>query len=281
MAVKGITVDTASAASPHIYAYDQALINNALTGGDAVHEMFDNLLATKVSNNIVTISPGVFSIQGHFANVVYGTTEPMTIENGTAGQKRNDLICAKFKRTVDTDEISLVVVKGSNHPTTPVDPTIVQQDLLTGGTERLVALWRVVLDGINITTLTQLFTLQKNLIAFKDSLAPSIIAGDGYNYLVQTVNGFRTVTSIFTFSQAFTYSPSTNTYFASAFVDLPVGARFLSDANFILSTVSGGIYSAQAVTYNYSKGRLSFYTYCHASVETAIVSIQLLATGRI
>ena len=47
------------------------------------------------------------------------------------------------------DEISLVVVKGTNHATTPVDPTIVQQNLLTGGTERLVALWRVVLDGIN------------------------------------------------------------------------------------------------------------------------------------
>ena len=189
MAVKGITIDTTSAASPHIYAYDQALINNALTGGDAVHEMFDNLLATKVSNNIVTISPGVFSIQGHFANVVYGTTEPMTIENGTAGQKRNDLICAKFKRTVDTDEISLVVVKGTNHATAPVDPTIVQQDLLTGGTERLVALWRVVLDGINIATLTQLFTVQKNLNVFKDSLAPKVIDG----WTVQDINGFRTV----------------------------------------------------------------------------------------
>ena len=280
MAVKGITIDTLSSASPHIYAYDQALINNALTGGDAVHEMFDNLLATKVSNNIVTISPGVFSIQGHFANVVYGTTEPMTIENGTAGQKRNDLICAKFKRTVDTDEISLVVVKGTNHPTTPVDPTIVQQNLLTGGTERLVALWRVVLDGINITTLTQLFVVQKNLIAFKESLAPSVIAGSGYNYLVQTVNGFRTVTSTFTFGQAFTYSSSTNTYFAAAFVILPVGARFLSDANFILSPASGGIYSAQAVTYNYSTGRLDFYTYCHANVGTQTVPVQLLATGR-
>ena len=163
MAVKGITIDTTSAASPHIYAYDQALINNAIIGGDAVHEMFDNLLATKVSNNIVTIAPGAFSIQGHFGNVVYGTTEPMTIENGTAGQKRNDLICAKFKRTNDTDVISLAVVKGTNDPSTPVDPTITQQDLLTGGTERLFPLWRVSLDGINITTLTQLFTVQENL----------------------------------------------------------------------------------------------------------------------
>ena len=196
MAIKGITVDTAAAASPHIYAYDQALINNAIIGGDAVHEMFNNLLATKVSNNIVTIAPGTFSIQGHFGYVPYGTTESMTIENGTAGQKRNDLICAKFKRTIDTDVISLVVVKGTNSATTPVDPTIIQQDLLVGGTERLFPLWRVSIDGIDITTLTQLFTVQKNLNVFKDSLLPIT---DGA-YTKQDINGFRTVTAAIVYS---------------------------------------------------------------------------------
>src|SRR5574344_136705 len=241
MAVKGITVDTAAAASPHIYAYDQAIINNAIIGGDAVHEMFDNLLATKVSNNIVTISPGAFSIQGHFAYVQYGTTESMTIENGTAGQKRNDLICAKFKRMTDTDVISLVVVKGTNSATTPVDPAVTQQDLLTGGTERLFPLWRVSLDGINITTLTQLFTVQKNLNVFKDSLAPATSSG----WTKQDINGFRTATYSGTFPFPLTsFNPANGVYLSTGTFVIPDGYRFSSDEKIIVSTAQNSIVSA-------------------------------------
>jgi len=277
MAVKGITIDTLSSASPHIYAYDQALINNALTGGDAVHEMFDNLLATKVSNNIVTISPGVFSVQGHFANVVYGTTEPMTIENGTAGQKRNDLICAKFKRTVDTDEISLVVVKGTNHPTTPVDPTIVQQNLLTGGTERLVALWRVVLDGINITTLTQMFTVQKNLNVFKDSLAPKSIIG----WTVQDINGFRTATYSIPRTATMAYSSTSAVWVESMLYEIPLGARFSSDEEFSVSVICGQIISGQVNLYNRVNNWLYLYIFSHANLSGTPLTLQVIITGKI
>lgn len=276
MAVKGITIDTLSSASPHIYAYDQALINNALTGGDAVHEMFDNLLATKVSNNIVTISPGVFSVQGHFANVVYGTTEPMTIENGTAGQKRNDLICAKFKRTVDTDEISLVVVKGTNHPTTPVDPTIVQQNLLTGGTERLVALWRVVLDGINITTLTQMFTVQKNLNVFKDSLAP-VTSGA---FTKQDINGFRTVT----YSEIITANIVgilNGVYIADVAFILPIGFRFSSVPAVALSIISTTIASAAPAVINLEIGEIVYRAYAHFAAGSQTFRVNAVITGKI
>ena len=276
MAVKGITIDTLSSASPHIYAYDQALINNALTGGDAVHEMFDNLLATKVSNNIVTISPGVFSVQGHFANVVYGTTEPMTIENGTAGQKRNDLICAKFKRTVDTDEISLVVVKGTNHPTTPVDPTIVQQNLLTGGTERLVALWRVVLDGINIATLTQLFTVQKNLNVFKDSLAP-VTSGA---FTKQDINGFRTVTYSADVTKDLTIGLY-GVYLADVNFFLPIGFRFSSDMVCEVAITSPIIISAAPATVYIEAGLVEFRAYAHFNAGSQTFRVNAIITGRI
>lgn len=277
MAVKGITIDTLSSASPHIYACDQALINNALTGGDAVHEMFDNLLATKVSNNIVTISPGVFSIQGHFANVVYGTTEPMTIENGTAGQKRNDLICAKFKRTVDTDEISLVVVKGTNHATTPADPTIVQQNLLTGGTERLVALWRVVLDGINIATLTQLFTVQKNLNVFKDSLAPKSVIG----WTVQDINGFRTATYSIPWTATMSYSGTSAVWVENIFYGIPLGARFSSDEEFSVSVLCGQIISGQVKSYDRVNNLLYLYIFSHVNLSGTPITLQAIITGKI
>lgn len=278
MAVKGITIDTTSAASPHIYAYDQALINNAIIGGDAVHEMFDNLLATKVSNNIVTIAPGTFSIQGHFGNVVYGTTEPMTIENGTAGQKRNDLICAKFKRTNDTDVISLVVVKGTNSATTPVDPTIIQQDLLTGGTERLFPLWRVSLDGVNITTLTQLFTVQKNLNVFKDSLAP-VTSGA---FTKQDINGFRTVTHSVTITiPTFYYSSGSNVWYVGAEIIIPAGFRVSSDFNSFQSIVAPNIIDIQRNSYNYSTGSVLLFIFCHANLGAQTITINFCATGRI
>lgn len=276
MAVKGITIDTTSAASPHIYAYDQALINNAIIGGDAVHEMFDNLLATKVSNNIVTIYPGTFSIQGHFGNVVYGTTEPMTIENGTAGQKRNDLICAKFKRTIDTDVISLVVVKGTNDPSTPVDPTITQQDLLAGGTERLFPLWRVSLDGIDITTLTQLFTVQKNLNVFKDSLAP--VTSEAF--AKQDINGFRTVT----YSATATATVNIliyGVYVADVLFTLPPGFRFSANEVAEISILSATVLNVAPAEVNIASGQIIFRVYCHFNAGVQTFRVNAVITGRI
>ena len=272
--VKGITTDTSSAASPHIYAYDQALINNAIIGGDAVHEMFSNLLATKVSNNIVTIAPGAFSIQGHFGYVQYGTIESMTIENGTAGQKRNDLICAKFKRTVDTDVISLVVVKGTNSATTPADPTIIRQDLLTGGTERLFPLWRVSIDGINITTLTQLFTVQKNLNVFKDSLAPVTSGG----FTKQDINGFRTITYSGDIVRTIS-NPYYGVWLDGFALTLPWG--FSSDESFVFSAISDIVCGTSMTEYVRSSRYVGGKVYAHFNAGAKTIRINMIATGRI
>ena len=199
----------------------------------------------------------------------------MTIENGTAGQKRNDLICAKFKRTIDTDEISLVVVNGTNHPTTPVDPTIVQQNLLTGGTERLFPLWRVSLDGINIATLTKLFTVQKNLNAFKDSLEPS----SAPNGFLQDVNNVRTVTVAFDTTLSFsTFSNGVYKSIGSGAI-LPPG--FVSDEVFQISVISPLIISAQVASYNRLTGYFAIEIYSHTNLGATSLRINAVVTGRI
>ena len=152
MGLKGITINTLPEAAAHIYAEDDAAIYQAIIGSDRVLDIGEKFKAEVINSNTVRVYNGVVVIGGHVARIVPGDYQDMTIENGTAGKKRNDLIVARFMTTgnAGTDDYTLAVVKGAAGDTA-ADPSLVQGDLYNGAKQRELALWRVKLDGVNIT----------------------------------------------------------------------------------------------------------------------------------
>ena len=152
MGLKGITINTPPEAAAHIYAEDDAAIYQALIGSDRVLDIGEKFKAEVINSNTVRVYNGVVVVGGHVARIVPGDYQDMTIENGTAGKKRNDLIVARFMTTgnAGTDTYTLAVVKGAAGDTA-ADPSLVQGDLYNGAKQRELALWRVKMDGVNIT----------------------------------------------------------------------------------------------------------------------------------
>ena len=158
--LKGITVNTAPEAEPHIYAEDDAAIFQAMFGEDGVSSIGQACKATVLSNNKVRIADGVLCVGGHFARIPYGEYVDCEIANGQSGKNRSDIIVAKFVTTGSggIDTMTCEVKQGTAN-TTATDPTLTQNDIYKGGKIRELPLYRVKLEGLNITAVEQLFTV--------------------------------------------------------------------------------------------------------------------------
>lgn len=158
--MKGITVNTAPEAEPHIYAEDDAAVYQAIFGGDGVFTIGQACKATVLSNNKVRIADGVLCIDGHMARIPYGEYEDCEIMNGQSGKNRNDIIVAKFETTGTggIDTMTCEVIQGTAGETA-VDPELTQDDIYAGGKVREYPLYRVKIEGLSITAVEQMFKI--------------------------------------------------------------------------------------------------------------------------
>lgn len=159
MGQKAITIYTPDTATPHIYAEDDAQIHRALIGSSGITLADNQLACTKVNDNTVRLASGLYSMQGYMLAVQAGTTQDLTIDSGSAGAYRHDLLVADFVRgggnTADT--FVFKIVKGTNATSTAAaaDPAITQDDLRTGGSHRQEILYQIIINGTEISSIVR------------------------------------------------------------------------------------------------------------------------------
>lgn len=132
----------------HISSDDLSALNIATIGkADCVLEYGDNFKLTMASANSATIGTGVGMVGGkRFWNQA---ATSLTIQSGTQGQKRNDLVVARYAKTsAGIESITPVVIKGAPSTGTAADPATTSNDL---------KLWRIPLNGISVGTPVTLF----------------------------------------------------------------------------------------------------------------------------
>ena len=142
----------------HISSEDKAIIHQAKFGkSDMVFDWGDALKCSIVSSNKATIGTGCASIQGLDWHIT--AAETVTIQNGSQGMKRNDIIAAHYHRdsTSGNEKVELVVLKGTPDSNTAADPSIPNGKILSGATDAYQKLWRIPLSGITVGTPVRLF----------------------------------------------------------------------------------------------------------------------------
>lgn len=148
------------AGTPHINSTDKAIIHQAKFGsGSYVYDWGDGMSCTMQSANKAIIGKGCASIQG----LDWHITDPevVTIDSGSSGYKRNDIIAAKYTRNSSTDieTVTLTVLKGSTYAgTTAYDPTVPSSRILDNSLTAYQPLWRIPLDGVTVGTPQCMFT---------------------------------------------------------------------------------------------------------------------------
>lgn len=153
----------------HISSDDLSALNVATIGkADCVLEYGDDFKLTMASANSATLGTGVGMVGGkRFWNQA---ATSLTIQSGTQGQNRNDLVVARYAKTsAGIESIEPVVIKGTPTTGTPADPATTANDL---------KLWRIPLDGINAGAPVKLF----------DTVAPLASLGQA-SYAVSSSDG--------------------------------------------------------------------------------------------
>lgn len=132
----------------HISSDDLSALNIATIGkADCVLKYGDDFKLTMASANSATLGTGVGMVGGkRFWNQA---ATSLTIQSGTQGQKRNDLVVARYAKTgAGIESITPVVIKGTPTTGNATDPAVTANDL---------KLWRVPMNGISVGTPVALF----------------------------------------------------------------------------------------------------------------------------
>lgn len=155
-----ILVDGYNGGVAHITADQIRDHNIAMYGnGDWVLPVGDKFAYEIVNNNTINLSSGMVVMNGARAVTGYGKTEVLTIENGTSGYKRVDIIVAEYNKDNETlvESVTVKVVKGTLGSAYS-DPALVAGDIRAGATKRQMALYRVKVNGLSIEAVEKMWT---------------------------------------------------------------------------------------------------------------------------
>lgn len=156
----------------HISSDDLSALNVATIGkANCVLKYGDDFKLTMASANRATLGTGVGMVGGkRFWNQA---ATSLTVQSGTQGQKRNDLVVARYAKTgAGIESITPVVIKGTPSTGTAADPATTSNDL---------KLWRIPLNGISVGTPIKLFDTVASLASLEESVSkleyPKVICG--------------------------------------------------------------------------------------------------------
>ncbi|OTA27222.1 hypothetical protein B9G54_01505 [Alloscardovia macacae] len=152
------------AGTPHIDGNDIGTLNQAIRGaGSYILEWGNNLTATVTGSNTVQIGTGAGTMEGR--DFIISAAENVTIQSGSQGMKRNDLICLHYNRSSSTgvETMNLVALKGYATSSNPRDPSVPSGTIMGGSLDAYWPLYRVPLDGIRIGTPVRLVEMLPSL----------------------------------------------------------------------------------------------------------------------
>lgn len=162
------------AGGPHITETQIGLANQAAFGPD------DYVLgggreseAQVLTNNSIRIFDAVYCIQGRRDVIPASGYTDVTIANGTQGMNRNDIIVRRYIKdeSSEIESTEYAVIKGTPNAGEAVDPEVTIGDIRTGATLHEMKLYRVKIEGLNITAVEPLFYVLKNMAALQQEIA--------------------------------------------------------------------------------------------------------------
>lgn len=171
---------TGFAGTPHIGSDDIGAFQAGIVGpGDYALATGNQLRATMSNANTIAVQSGDAVLNGRHVHLTGTTTA--TVQSGTQGQKRNDLVVLRYTKNTTTgvETCSIVVLKGTPTTGTPADPAHNTGSILDGVATHDMPLYRIPINGITVGTLVPLFNVLKPMTDVWDSLTQSSVSFTG------------------------------------------------------------------------------------------------------
>lgn len=285
--LKGITINTAPEAEPHIYAEDDAAIYQSIFGPDGVTTIGQQCKATTLSNNKVRISDGVVIVGGHVARIPYGEYEDCEIANGQSGKKRNDIIIGKIVTTGSggIDTMTCEVKQGAAG-TNATDPILTQDNIYQSGKIREIPLYRVKIEGLSIVAVEKMFKTISSIPELEEMLTE--LNSKSYE-IIKSSNGYvkkyadgrfeaysrTTIQNVFNFTQI----GNSGIYYAS-FSNVAIGITAVEVSSIVTNAANNGVIWSGNAYLNNNNQAVSGMVFQYGMDKTRTTTIMAEVKGR-
>ena len=177
---------------PHVESKHDALMHAAMLGrgGYILKTRNWTMKPTAKDANNITIPAWDLVVEGR--QIYIAAPTDVNIQSGSQGQKRRDLIVARYALNSGTgvETVTLEAIKGKPSAATPADPGVETGSIIGGAIVSDLPLCRVNLDGITITSIDTLVNVMQPLEDVWDSLTQTEVL-TLINSTYGTVKGYR------------------------------------------------------------------------------------------
>lgn len=157
---------TGKTGTPHVTSQQFRGIMDGIIGQNScIITHGENLEPELVTNNKLKIKSGMMCHHGNISAVDIGTYDEVTIQNGTQGMKRIDLIVNRYSKVEGTgiEENNWVVIQGTPAAEDPVAPAYTGGNLQEGDLVDDCPVFEAHLDGINVTEIKKLLIVSPSI----------------------------------------------------------------------------------------------------------------------
>lgn len=172
--------------SPHVTSQQFRQIFEGIIGDEScILPCGENLTPELQTNNSLKIRSGLMYHHGNVSTVELGTYDEVTIQNGTQGMKRIDLVVNRYTREEEsgTEKNEWIVIQGTPHASDPAVPDYTEGNLQDGDLVDDCPYLEVHLDGINVTEVKQLLPVA-NAMSTTNKYLPELYK-DGLDYCIR------------------------------------------------------------------------------------------------
>lgn len=172
--------------SPHVTSQQFRQIFEGIIGDEScILPCGENLTPELQTNNSLKIRSGLMYHHGNLSTVELGTYDEVTIQNGTQGMKRIDLVVNRYTREEEsgTEKNEWIVIQGTPHASSPTVPDYTEGNLQDGDLVDDCPYLEVHLDGINVTEVKQLLSVA-NAMSTINKYLPELYK-DGLDYCIR------------------------------------------------------------------------------------------------
>lgn len=279
---------TGKTGTPHVTSQQFRQLVEGTVGQDSyILTSGENLEPELQTNNLLKIRSGMMSHHGNLSVVELGTYDEVTIQNGTQGMQRIDLVVNRYTRNEETgiEDNEWIVIMGTPAASNPQVPAHTEGNLQDGDLVDDCPIFEVHLDGINVTEVVKLLDVTSDMSTLNASLSHikfEIIESERY-YVKKYENGWFEAwakTAVNSGDFSFIAFGGTSILYRAKFTNFGFGIKATEVYDIEVSAANSGIIWCASCGMNSNMSAIDGFVVQHGSDNTRTTTLRAHVTGK-
>ena len=279
---------TGKTGTPHVTSQQfRQFIESVAGQGSYILQSGENLEPELQTNNSLKIRSGIMAHHGNLSVVDIGTYDEVAIANGTQGRQRIDLVVNRYTRNEPSgvESNTWVVIQGTPAASNPAAPAYTEGNLQEGDLVDDCPVFRIHLNGINVTKVEKLLSVTPNIPtinAYLSNIRFDVIESDKY-YVKKYDNGwFEAWAKTTVDSGGFTFIAfgGTSVLYRARFTNFGFGIKATEVYDIEVSAANSGIIWTSSCGMNANMSAIDGFVVQHGDDNIRTTTLRAHVTGK-